>query len=149
MALFYSVFPMVTAGFITVCYLGVWFTIQVSKLMDVCCWQWDYGNVYCHKREMFRRWCLVMSVFSFKDHSTSIIFSSLHLYFYYYRPHTKYDRRYCFHSHSLCHSEGGVARVCDQLVCDLVVGDWPGSCGFSVTRGVTWGVSFLVSCDQQ
>ena len=30
MALFYSMFPVATAGFITVCYVGVWVTIQVT-----------------------------------------------------------------------------------------------------------------------
>ena len=30
MSLFYSVFPMVTAGITTICYVGVWLTIQVG-----------------------------------------------------------------------------------------------------------------------
>ena len=33
MSLFYSVFPMATAGITTICYVGVWITIQVGVEM--------------------------------------------------------------------------------------------------------------------
>ena len=49
-ALFYSLFPVATAGFITVCYVGVWVTIQVSIYRSLLShYVGDYvGYCLCH-----------------------------------------------------------------------------------------------------